>query len=668
MIRAFIIRPFGVKNGVDFDAVDDKLIQPALAQIGIAGNTTTEIMEQGNIREDMFRLLVCADLVIADVSIHNANVFYELGIRHGMRSNATFLLRASIDEYPFDLRTDRYLAYDQANPAQSVEALSRALRATLDSSRVDSPIYQVLPNLRAPDATVLHVVPAEFREAVERAAEAGLRGDLRLLAREACSFDWASEGLRYVGRAQFNLKSNPGARESFELLRELKPDDIEASQRLATLYQRLGDFARSGQAVQRVINSALADRSQRAEALTLHGHIIRTRWLESFAERTGDDARQAALCSPALDEALKTYCDAFQLDLNQPYPGLVALGLLCLHNALAQALPGAWNDQFDSDDEAARELAASVARATQLASALQFSLKARGDALKRESVVNDRELARVELYEAYFAFLTSQRPKAAAQRYLDALNDQSLSTLESVREHVEVFAKLGVRAEFADAALAAVNGVIAARPVPEQGAEPPTRVLLFSGHMIDDPRRPTPRFPPTKAAEDRAREMLRQAIVAEQGLCCGKIVGVAGGACGGDILFHEACAELGIPTRLHLALPRERYCVASVQQGGPDWVERYYRLCARLAPRVMMDDDVLPKWLRGKRGYDIWQRANLWMLFNAMALRGKELTLIALWDTGDGSGPGGTDEMVAEVRASGHKLLRLPAEELKALV
>ena len=59
MTRAFIIRPFGAKSGVNFDAVDEQLIQPALAQIGVCGNTTTEIVEQGNIREAMFRLLVC---------------------------------------------------------------------------------------------------------------------------------------------------------------------------------------------------------------------------------------------------------------------------------------------------------------------------------------------------------------------------------------------------------------------------------------------------------------------------------------------------------------------------------------------------------------------------------------------------------------------------------
>ena len=226
MTRAFIIRPFGAKSGVNFDTVDEKLIQPALAQIGVSGNTTTEIVEQGNIREDMFRLLVCADLVIADISIHNANVFYELGIRHGMRPNATFLLRANVDEYPFDLRTDRYLAYDQNDPASSVTALARALKATLDSSRVDSPVYQVLPNLKAPDPTALRAVPEDFREDVQRAWEAGERGDLRLLAHEARSFDWASEGLRVVGRAQFSLKSDAGARETFEWLSELRPDDV----------------------------------------------------------------------------------------------------------------------------------------------------------------------------------------------------------------------------------------------------------------------------------------------------------------------------------------------------------------------------------------------------------------------------------------------------------
>jgi hypothetical protein len=668
MTRAFIIRPFGAKAGVNFDAVDEQLIQPALAQIGVSGNTTTEIVEQGNIREDMFRLLVCADLVIADISIHNANVFYELGIRHGMRPNATFLLRANVDEYPFDLRTDRYLAYDQNDPGSSVTALARALKATLDSSRVDSPVYQVLPNLKAPDPTALRAVPGDFREDVQRAWEAGERGDLRLLAHEARSFDWASEGLRVVGRAQFSLKSNAGARETFEWLRELRPDDIDANHRLASIYQRLGDVTRSGLAIQRVIASSQADQRERAQAFALQAHNIKTRWRESLGDQAGEEARKTALCAPGLKEALQWYMEAFSLDLNHVYPGVSALSLLCIRNALAQAMPDVWKDQFDSDDDAARELSANLAQFEQLGSAIQLSLKSRRESLQPLPASESEDPVWLEIFEADLALLTSARPKAVAQRYRDALTDQPASLLSSVHDRLDIFRQLEVRTDFATAALAILAELSAGQPALAQRTEPPVRVLLFTGHMVDEPGRATPRFPPTKAAEDKAREMLRNAIVAEQALTDGKIIGVCGGACGGDILFHEVCAELGIPTRLYLALPREQFCVTSVQHAGPDWVERYFKLCNRLAPRVLMETEELPKWLRGKQGYGIWQRTNLWMLYNALALHGKELTLIALWDTGDADGPGGTDDLVGQVRLRGYKLLRLPAEQLKALV
>ena len=84
-MRAFIIRPFGTKNDINFDEIAEKLIHPALDQLGVTGRETGEIVDQGNIRTDMFQMLLTADLVVADVSIHNANVFYELGVRHSLR-------------------------------------------------------------------------------------------------------------------------------------------------------------------------------------------------------------------------------------------------------------------------------------------------------------------------------------------------------------------------------------------------------------------------------------------------------------------------------------------------------------------------------------------------------------------------------------------------------
>jgi len=80
-MRAFIIRPFGQKKDgkgdeIDFDAVARELIDPALTAVGAEGRETLDIVQSGNIRTDMFRRLLTADLVVADLSIHNANVFY----------------------------------------------------------------------------------------------------------------------------------------------------------------------------------------------------------------------------------------------------------------------------------------------------------------------------------------------------------------------------------------------------------------------------------------------------------------------------------------------------------------------------------------------------------------------------------------------------------------
>src|SRR3954464_15631493 len=137
-MHAFIVRPFGTKSGVDFDRVDRELISPALDRLQMTGRTTGEIARAGNIRADMFQLLLTADIVVADISIHNPNVFYELGVRHALRNRGAVLLRAPLSEFPFDLAANRYLAYDPANPGASLDALVGALAETRRSDTVDS--------------------------------------------------------------------------------------------------------------------------------------------------------------------------------------------------------------------------------------------------------------------------------------------------------------------------------------------------------------------------------------------------------------------------------------------------------------------------------------------------------------------------------------------------
>jgi hypothetical protein len=165
--------------------------------------------------------------------------------------------------------------------------------------------------------------------------------------------------------------------------------------------------------------------------------------------------------------------------------------------------------------------------------------------------------------------------------------------------------------------------------------------VLFTGHMIDAANRKVPRFP--ARAEAAARAAIRNSVTllsAQER----STVGVAGGASGGDILFHEVCAELGVATRLRLALPAAEFIEQSVEPAGKDWVQRFHLLVERLGPenvRVMSERDGL---LEGSTE-NIWQRANLWMVEEALRLA-PERTLLALWDGRGGDGPGGTEHLV----------------------
>ena len=292
-MRAFVVRPFGTQGGVDFERVQRDLIEPALRTLRIDGDTTQEIAQAGNIRHDMFKLLAVADVVIADLSIHNANVFYELGVRHAVRGRRTFLVRANVDTVPFDLLTDRYLEYDKDAPGASLAALVAGLRATLDSDDVDSPVIALMQqDLVTPDMSRLLAPPAEFHEEVRRAVQEARTGDLSLLAEEAGRLVWAQEGLRRVGAAQFLLGSWEPARMTWERVRQYDANDVEANARLATIYQKLGDLTRADEAVARVLDTLHGP--ERAELESLRASNHKTRWIAEW-----DAVRRCRAASPA---------------------------------------------------------------------------------------------------------------------------------------------------------------------------------------------------------------------------------------------------------------------------------------------------------------------------------------------------------------------------------
>ena len=86
----FVLMPFGKKNisagqTVDFDAIYSTLIQPAIAAAGMEPLRADEEAVGGMIHKPMYERLILCDFAVADLTGANANVFYELGLRHGVR-------------------------------------------------------------------------------------------------------------------------------------------------------------------------------------------------------------------------------------------------------------------------------------------------------------------------------------------------------------------------------------------------------------------------------------------------------------------------------------------------------------------------------------------------------------------------------------------------------
>ncbi len=655
-MRAFIIRPFGEKEGVDFDLVEERLIGPALdAQPErIQGRTTGDIISAGNIRTDMFEQILQADLVVADISIHNANVFYELGIRHALRDRKTILIRSRVagHEVPFDLKTDRYLEYDHDEPEKARERLTDVIRQTIASDSTDSPVFQLLPSLVPVDTKRLVVLPRSFSEEVDLAGANRDTGRLRLLAEEARGLSWEVGGLRRVGGAQFGLRDWEGAEESLEAVIALFPDDVEANTLLGTVYQRRGDLALSSQAIDRVLDSEGLAAHKRAEARALQARNQKTEWEAEWRDVEDMGTRQlAALRSGHLETSMKIYDAAFAEDRNHFYSGLNALAMAQITLRLTQAHPSVWEERFEDEEEAESALRKLDKRSVELAAAVRLSIASGIERLERED--SDEEVwARIS--RADLIFLTSSKPKRVAQAYREALAGAPEFAGSAARNQIDLYDQLDLFGEN-------TKEVLELLPEHDVAAQR-ARVVVFTGHRVDARERETPRFPSDK--ESLAREWIQEAVAAEK-LAAGDspIVGIAGGASGGDILFHEVCADLDIATQMFLAIPADSYIAASVADGGPEWVRRFNDLQTTTDPEVLADSDDVPKWLRTTKGYGIWQRSNLWMLHTAFA-RGERVSLIALWNGQHGDGPGGTEDMVERAKQRGARAVILDASRL----
>jgi hypothetical protein len=91
---------------------------------------------------------------------------------------------------------------------------------------------------------------------------------------------------------------------------------------------------------------------------------------------------------------------------------------------------------------------------------------------------------------------------------------------------------------------------------------------------------------------------------------------------------------------------------------GREWEVRFERLLRKLPVHF------LTKAKSTRESDNVWERANLWMLDNALAHGGNNMSLIALWDGKGGDGTGGTEHMVTVAKAEGAKSIIIDINKL----
>ena len=170
--------------------------------------------------------------------------------------------------------------------------------------------------------------------------------------------------------------------------------------------------------------------------------------------------------------------------------------------------------------------------------------------------------------------------------------------------------------------------------------------ILFTGHMIDGRDREEARFPAEK--EDAVKSEIQMLLNREKENTKYNIKGLASGACGGDILFHESCEELAISSEIFLPASINKFKKASVSFAGEKWDKRFDKLVSKLPIYILEDNNS-----KNNKDKNIYELTNSWMLRIALENGGKNMTLIALWDRKVGDGSGGTEHMINIARDEG---------------
>jgi hypothetical protein len=126
MPTAFVVMPFGASWSDDVAS----LIRHACKEHGVHAVRGDDIFTPTDILDDIWRGILDADFVVADITGRNTNVFYELGMAHAI-GKPVLILSQSPDDVPIDVKTRRILMYDSTDLAALGRSIGTAVAEVL---------------------------------------------------------------------------------------------------------------------------------------------------------------------------------------------------------------------------------------------------------------------------------------------------------------------------------------------------------------------------------------------------------------------------------------------------------------------------------------------------------------------------------------------------------
>lgn len=128
--KCFVLMPF-VKQ---LEEIYVEVYKPICDEIGFYCWRVDEILRPGSITKDIIQGIRDSDIIIADLTSNNPNVFYELGVAHTINKR-TIMTCQQVEDIPFDVSTYRVIIYQHTltGVKELAGKLKKAINETLES-------------------------------------------------------------------------------------------------------------------------------------------------------------------------------------------------------------------------------------------------------------------------------------------------------------------------------------------------------------------------------------------------------------------------------------------------------------------------------------------------------------------------------------------------------